>query len=288
MKKIVASELPERSNGAIYHLNLHPDELADNVILVGDPGRVTMISNLFDSVELRRQNRELITHTGMYRNKRVTVLSTGMGTDNIDIVINELDALANIDFQTREVKTVHRTLNLVRIGTSGSLQGDIEAGSVVAASHGLGIDGLLQYYRYDRTGEENIVRDFIRHTGWNERLPYPYCLPADEMLLQHIGKNMLQGITLSASGFFGPQGREVRAPLQYPDLIGKFSSFSHNGLRINNMEMECSAIYGLSSILGHRALTVCLVIANRITGKFIDDYGDSMLSLCKQVLDSLP
>lgn len=288
MKKIAASELPEQNDGAIYHLNLHPEELADNVLLVGDPGRVAIISNLFDSVELKKQNRELVTHTGTYRNKRVTVLSTGMGTDNIDIVLNELDALANIDLHTREIKSQHRSLNLIRIGTSGSLQTGIDVGSFVAASQGLGMDGLLQFYRYGQASDENLVKAFVSHTGWNKRLPYPYCTPANEMLLHKIGKDMCRGITISAPGFFGPQGRQVRAPLQYPELIDKIGTFSYNGQRISNMEMECSAIYGLGNILGHRVLTVCLIIANRITGKFLETYTDKMLELCTHVLDNLP
>lgn len=285
MKRIAASELPEQNDGAIYHLNLHPNELADNVLLVGDPGRVAMVSALFDTVEIKKQNRELITHTGTYHGNRVTVLSTGMGTDNIDIVLNELDALANIDLKTREIKSAHRTLNLIRIGSSGSLQADIEVGSFVAAAQGLGIDGVLQYYKH--TSDEELVRAFVQHTGWNERLPYPYCTPADETLLQRISKDMYQGITISAPGFFGPQGREVRAPLQYPELNHKIESFNFNGQRVNNMEMECSAIYGLSNVLGHRALTVCLIIANRVTGKFLDSYKKQMLDLCTHVLDSL-
>lgn len=283
--KIAASELPEQSNGAIYHLNLHPEELADNVILVGDPGRVPMVSALFDTIEIKRQNRELFTHTGTYHGKRVSVLSTGMGTDNIDIVLNELDALANIELSTREIKKEHRTLNLVRIGTSGALQADIETGSFVAAAKGFGIDGVLQFYDHRNLSDEGLVKAFVEHTGWNDRLPYPYCTPCDPKLLNQLAHDMIQGITVSAPGFFGPQGRQVRAPLMYPELNRKIETFSYNGQTITNMEMECSAIYGLSNVLGHRALTICLIIANRVTGKFLDSYHDKIMELCETVLD---
>ena len=283
--KIPASELPLQNDGAIYHLNLHAEDLADNIILVGDPGRVPMISALFDSVELKKQNRELITHTGRYKGKRVSVISTGMGTDNIDIVMTELDAVANIDLQAREIKKEHRTLNVVRIGTSGALQPDIECGSFVASEHGFGIDGVLQFYDYKNLNEDGLVEAFVQHTGWNDKLPYPYCTPASEDLLQRIGHDMIHGVTISAPGFFGPQGRQVRAQLMYPELNRKIESFNHNGLTVTNMEMECSAIYGLCNVLGHKPLTVCLIIANRVTGKFLDDYHGLMQELCKTVLD---
>lgn len=283
--KIPASELPLQNDGAIYHLNLHADELADNIILVGDPGRVSMISDMLDTVELKKQNRELITHTGLYKGKRVSVISTGMGTDNIDIVMTELDAVANINLSTREVKKGHRTLNVVRIGTSGALQPEIECGSFVASAHGFGIDGVLQFYDYGNLNEDSLVEAFVQHTGWNDRLPYPYCTPASEELLRRIGHDMVHGVTISAPGFFGPQGRQVRANLRYPELNRKIESFNHNGLTVTNMEMECSAIYGLCNILGHNPLTVCLIIANRVTGKFLDSYHDRMHELCKTVLD---
>ncbi len=285
--KIAASELPRQHDGAVYHLNLHADDLADNVILVGDPGRVSMVSEMFDSVEVRKQNRELITHTGLYKGKRVSVLSTGMGTDNIDIVLNELDAVANIDLQAMEVKPTHRALNMVRIGTSGALQPDIECGSVVASAWGFGIDGVLQFYDHGNWSDEQLIDAFIAHTGWNPRLPRPYCTPASSELLQRIGHDMRQGITVSAPGFFGPQGRYVRAALAYPELNHKIESFNYEGKTITNMEMECSAIYGLGNLLGHHPLTVCLIIANRVTGKFLDSYHDKMEGLIKTVLDRI-
>lgn len=286
-KEMFASELPLHSDGAIYHLNLHPEELADNVILVGDPGRVEMISSMFDNVEVKKQNRELITHTGMYKGKRISVISTGMGTDNIDIVLTELDALVNIDLKTRTEKESHRSLNLVRIGTSGALQSDIEVGTAVASSFGLGIDGMFQYYDSGELCREDIVDAFIRHTNWNSRLPYPYCTPASPELLQRIGHDMRKGMTVSAPGFFGPQGRQVRAALRYPELNRMVEMFEYQGYKITNMEMECSAIYGLGNMLGHHPLTVCLIIANRVTGRFMDTYHDQMAALCRKVLDRL-
>ena len=286
-KPIPASELPLQADGAIYHLNLHPEELADNVILVGDPGRVAMISGMFDTVEVRKQNRELITNTGTYQGKRVSVISTGMGTDNIDIVLTELDALANIDLATRTVRDGHRTLNLVRIGTAGALTPDLECGSFLASAFGLGIDGMLRFYDTGDLIREDIVEAFVRHTGWSSQLPYPYCTPASAELLNRIGHDMPQGITISAPGFFGPQGREVRAKLHYPELNQKIETFEFGDNVVTNMEMECSAIYGLGGLLGHNPLTVCLLIANRVTGKFLDNYHDRMETLCRTVLDRI-
>lgn len=283
--KIPASELPLQPSGAIYHLNLFPEELADNVILVGDPGRVSMFSELLDNVEVKKQNRELVTHTGTYKGKRVSILSTGMGTDNIDIVLNELDAVANIDLTTREVKPEHRTLNLVRVGTSGAFQGDIPVGSFVASAEGFGIDGVLQFYEHAQYGDKALVDAFVQHTSWNERLPRPYCTKASPDLLKRIAFDMRQGVTVSAPGFFGPQGRQVRAKLMYPEVTDKMKTFDFNGRRITNMEMECSALYGLSNVLGHNPLTICLIIANRVTHDFLDSYHDKIIELGKTVLD---
>ncbi len=286
-KQIPASELPLQADGAIYHLNLHPEELADNVILVGDPGRVEMISAMFDSVELRKQNRELITHTGTFHGKRISVISTGMGTDNIDIVLTELDALANVDLSTRTVKEEHRALNLVRIGTSGALNPDIECGTFLASAFGLGIDGMLRFYDTHDLIREDLVEAFVRHTGWDNVLPYPYCTPCSPVLLERITHDMTKGITVSAPGFFGPQGREVRAKLKYPELNSRIETFEYQGNAITNMEMECSAIYGLGGLLGHHPLTICLIIANRVTGKFLDSYHDRMEQLCHTVLERI-
>lgn len=286
-KQIPASELPLQSDGAIYHLNLHPEELADNVILVGDPGRVSMISGMFDTVEVKKQNRELITHTGTFKGKRISVISTGMGTDNIDIVLTELDAVANIDLPTRTIKEEHRSLNLVRIGSSGALNPNIECGSFIASEFGFGIDGMLRYYDTRDLIREDLVEAFIRHTGWNKHLPYPYCTAGSPALLQRIAHDMQKGITVSAPGFFGPQGREVRAKLMYPELNSLIETFEYQGNTITNMEMECSALYGLGNLLGHHPLTVCLIIANRVTGKFLDSYHDRMEMLCRTVLERI-
>lgn len=286
-KEILPSELPVNADGAIYHLNLHYEDIADNVILVGDPARVELLSSMFDTVELRKKNRELITHTGIYCGKRISVISTGMGTDNIDIVVNELDAVANIDLSTRKPRPEHRKLNIVRIGTSGALQPDVEVGEFVASAWGLGIDGVMQYYDYNHLSNEAFVKAFVEHTGWNERLSYPYCIPASQKLLSKIAFDMRQGVTASAPGFYGPQGREVRAKLMFPDLIRKIESFQYEELRITNMEMECSAIFGLGTMLGHEPLTVCLIIANRLTGNFLNNYQDRMKILCKTVLDRI-
>ena len=286
-KQIPASELPLQNDGDIYHLNLHPEELADNVILVGDPGRVSMLSAMFDTVEVRKQNRELITHTGTYKGKRISVISTGMGTDNIDIVLTELDALVNIDLATRTVKESHHTLNLVRIGTSGALRPEIECGTFVASEYGLGIDGVLRFYETGNLIREDLVEAFVRHTGWDSTLPYPYFTPASPELLARIAHDMTKGVTVSAPGFFGPQGREVRIRVKYPELNKKIESFEYQGNVITNMEMECSALYGLGNILGHHPLTICLIIANRVTGQFLDSYHDRMEMLCRTVLDRI-
>lgn len=285
--KIPVSELPKQPNGAIYHLGLFPEEIADDIILVGDPGRVEKISDRFDKVELKRQNRELITHTGMKNGKRLSVISTGMGTDNIDIVLTELDALANVDLEKMEVKNGHKSLNLIRIGTSGALQAEIDTGSFVASAYGLGIDGVLQFYKNNGDFEDDLVEAFVKQTDWNEKLPYPYCTAASQQLLDKVAHDFYQGITVSAPGFFGPQGRSVRAPLMYPELNQKIEEFSFNGKSITNMEMECSAIYGLSKVLGHNPLTVCLIVANRVTYGSAFDYHTMMNKLIDTVLERL-
>lgn len=285
--KIPSSELPLQPNGAIYHLGIHPENLADKIILVGDPGRVEIISAKFDSIEFMHSHRELTTHTGTYKNKRISVISTGMGTDNIDIVVTELDALANVDLQKMEHKTEHKTLTLVRIGTCGAIQDDIPVGTYIAAKEGFGFDGLLQFYKHNSSGYEDFVAHFVEFTGWSERLPYPYCFPADETLLKTIAFDMVHGITASAPGFFGPQGRVVRAPLAFPHLNEKMEALEYQGNKITNLEMECSAIYGLGNLLGHRTLTVCLAIANRVNHQFLKDYNKEMDQLIIKVLDRI-
>lgn len=281
------SELPLGSPQCIYHLNLTPEQIGDIIILVGDPGRVNMISEKFDSVTVKVQNRELVTHTGLYHNKKLSVISTGMGADNIDIVINELDALANIDLATGKVKADHTSLTIVRIGTCGILQPDIPLHSFIVSENALGLDGVLNYYKHFDMSDELISSAFIEQAQWNTTFPYPYSFPADTDLLNKIGHDMVHGITATAPGFFGPQGRELRAPLAFPDYIEQLASFRYNGKRIVNLEMECSAIYGLSKILGHKALTCCLGIANRVTNEFSTDYKKAMGEFIDVVLQRI-
>ena len=283
--KIPASELPKQASGAIYHLNLFPEDIADNIILVGDPGRVPMISSHFDTIDVKKSNRELYTHTGTKNGKRISAISTGMGPDNVEIVLNELDALVNIDLEKMEVKPEHHSLNLVRIGTSGSLDGRYAPGTIVASEYGFGLDGLLQFYDHEGVDEEDVVNAFIEHTGWGEKLPYPYCVKCSDDLMTRIAIDMVKGMTLTAPGFFAPQGRAVRGPLKFPDMNKKIESFEYKGLRCTNMEMECAALYGLSRVLGHNALTCCVLIANRVTGDFLDDYHDLMNALVSKVVD---
>ena len=283
--KIPASELPKQASGAIYHLNLFPEDIADNIILVGDPGRVSMISSHFDTIEVKKSNRELYTHTGTKNGKRITAISTGMGPDNVEIVLNELDALVNIDLEKMEVKPEHHSLNLVRIGTSGSLDERFAPGTFIASKYGIGLDGLLQFYNHQGVDEEDVINAFVKHTGWGEKLPYPYCVKCSDDLLQRIAYDMEQGVTLTAPGFYAPQGRAVRGPLKFPNMNAKIESFDYKGLRCTNMEMECAALYGLSRVLGHNALTCCVLIANRVTGDFLDDYHDLMNDLVTKVVN---
>lgn len=283
--KIKDSELVLQPGGQIYHLNLFPEEIADTIILVGDPGRVEVVSHYFDTIDIKRQNRELTTHTGTLKGKPITVLSSGMGTDNIDIVMTELDALANIDLEKREIKKEHKSLNIIRIGTCGALQPEIEVNSFVASAYGFGFDGLLNFYEHDGISDENIVEAFVKSADWNEKLPYPYCVPADSHLLNTIAYDMIQGITATAPGFFGPQGRHIRLNLRYPNLNEKIEQFNYKGNKINNLEMECAAIYGLGKALGHRTLTVCVAIANRVTKQFSSDYKPYVQRLIETVLE---
>ncbi|HNW68574.1 MAG TPA: nucleoside phosphorylase [Bacteroidales bacterium] len=287
MNKIPASELPLQAGGQIYHLGVHPDEIADHIIVVGDPGRVEAVSKNFDTVDFKHTNRELVTHTGTLRGKRITALSTGMGTDNIDIVLNELDALANIDLKTMTVKPEHRTLNIIRIGTCGALQPEIKVNSFIAAAYGFGFDGLLHFYEYGNLSDEKLVEAFVKQTGWNERLPYPYCIPANTELLNRIAFDMVQGVTASAPGFFGPQGRQVRAQLKYPHLNEKIEQFDYQGKKITNLEMETSALYGLGKLFGHNTLTVCVAIANRVSKDFSKDYKPYVTKLIETVLERI-
>lgn len=288
MNKIGESELILNKDGSIFHLHLRPENIADTVILVGDQDRVDMISNYFDKIEFEVQNREFKTHTGIYNGKRISVVSTGIGTDNIDIVINELDAICNIDLTTRMVKSAHKKLSFVRIGTSGALQGDIPVDTPVATQKSIGFDGLLNFYAKRETFSDNEAeKAFLKHTEWNSKLAIPYFVDASETLLQKVAFDMIKGYTISAPGFYGPQGRVLRLPLVDDSLNEKITSFRHNGLQINNYEMESSAIYGLSKLLGHEALTICNIIANRIRKEYSPDYKKAIEKLVVKVLNRL-
>ncbi len=288
MRRFKESELIVNPDGSIYHLKLKPEHVASHVIVVGDQGRVENVSRHFDKIGHKIQNREFRTHTGYYKNERITVLSTGIGTDNIDIVINELDALVNIDLEKRVQKEKHTSLNIVRLGTSGALQTDIPVDTFVASAYGLGFDGVLHFYRYDDSFTERAMEEaFIQHTGWHDRLARPYIVKASGELLQKVAGELTRGITATANGFFGPQGRELRIPLAFPELNEKLESFRFENQRITNFEMETSAIYALGRLLGHETLTVCNIIANRARKEYSKDYQKSVDQMIKYVLDKL-
>jgi len=289
MERIGDSELILNKDGSIFHLHLLPENIADTVILVGDQDRVDMISNYFDKVEFKVQNREFRTHTGYYKGKRISVLSTGIGTDNIDIVLNELDAICNIDLKERVPKKEHRTLNLIRIGTSGALQEDIPVDTPVVAEIAIGFDGLLNYYQgRDNISDLEMEHAFTESVNWNEKLAKPYFVAASETLLAKIAKDdMRHGLTISAPGFYAPQGRQLRLRTIDPGLNDKISSFRFGDKKITNFEMESSAIYGLSKLLGHNALTICNIIANRIRKEYSADYKISMEKLIVKILDRI-
>ncbi len=285
---IPASQLVLNNEGAIYHLNLHPDQLADNVIMVGDPGRVDMIASFFDKIDVERQNRELVTRTGWFNGKRITVLSTGMGTDNLDIVMNELDALANIDLKTRMPKETHRSLNLIRLGTCGALQPDIEPGNNVATRYAIGLDGLLYFYEKNKEVNEIAMRDaFIKQMDYPKDLPKPYVVEGSKMLFDKLAEGYYQGVTATAPGFYGPQGRTLRMHLSYPENNNKIEHFDYQGWRVCNFEMESSALYGLGKMMGHNCLTICVAIANRVTEKFTTDYHPYVRKLVESTLERL-
>ena len=285
---IPASELIINDDGSVFHLHLRPEELADNVILVGDPGRVDMISEYLENKEFRHQSREFVSVTGKFRGKRLTVLSTGIGTDNIDIVMNELDALANIDFATREIKARKKSLNILRIGTSGAIQPDIPVGSFVFSHVSVGCDGLLNWYAdRDRIAMHGIEEAFKAHTGWNSHLPDPYFVKAGEDMTERFSDCTIKGMTIAASGFYGPQGRVLRMPLAMPDMLDTFASFRYDGWRITNFEMEGSAIAGIAAHLGHNAGTVCCIIANRYLKSSDTDYKPHVRRLIELSLDRL-
>lgn len=285
MKQIPSSELIINQRGAVYHLDLRPEELADTVVTVGDPDRVQEVSKHFDEIEVKRQHREFITHTGRVGQKRITVLSSGIGPDNIDIVINELDALANIDLSTRLVKSSLKSLNIVRLGTSGSLQAEIPVDSLVASTHGLGIDNLLHFYRLEQNEEEvQLIQSFVAHTQINGLTGLPYISGAAPSLLKHFAGKFHQGITVTCPGFYGPQGRVLRLGLRNPDFVNRLTDFSFGPHRISNFEMETSAIYGLGRLLGHHCLALNAIVANRVRQEFSAQPTNTIETLIKTFL----
>ncbi len=282
------SELIINEDGSIFHLHLKPHELADKVILVGDPGRVALVASHFDGVECEVNNREFRTITGNFKNKRITIVSTGIGCDNIDIVLNELDALANIDFETRKEKTNLQQLTLVRIGTCGGLQKNTPIGTFIASKKSIGFDGLLNYYAKREELDITFENEFKKQVNWNPQLGNPYVADADMKLLEQIAQDdMVRGITISCGGFFGPQGRRLRIPLADPQLNEKIVKFEYNGDRITNFEMESSALAGLAQHLGHKALTCCMVIANRRQKEANSGYKNTIDGLIKKVLERI-
>jgi uridine phosphorylase len=288
MRIIPSSELIINSDGSIFHLHLKPEQLADIVILVGDPGRVAMISEYFDTKECEVANREFLTVTGTYKGKRMTVMSTGIGIGNIDICVTELDALANIDFETRQVKENFRQLTLVRLGTSGAIQPDIEVGEVIFSRTSLGFDGLLSYYEgRDGVCDLDIERAFEEHTSWYAKLPAPYFVNADKELFELFKDSTREGITIAAPGFYAPQGRWVRIAPHDKNLNAKIESFRYGERRITNFEMEGSALAGLSALLGHRAATICTIIAQRVAKDACTDYKPFVRRMIEMALDKL-
>jgi uridine phosphorylase len=283
------SELIINGDGSIFHLHLKPGQISDHIILVGDPGRVDTIASFFTETEFSIQNREFKTITGWYNGKRLTVISTGIGTDNIDIVLNELDALANIDLQNRTIKKEHKTLNIVRIGTSGGLQPDIPVNSFVVSQKSIGFDGMLNFYaNREHYCDVDFEKAFKNFTNWNKSLPTIYVVDSSEKLRSKFNDGIFtHGVTISAPGFYGPQGRVLRLPLAVPELNSQIEEFRYNQHRITNFEMESSAIYGLSKMLGHEALTICLIIANRVELTANENYRDEMKRLIILVLERL-
>lgn len=285
------SELIINKDGSVFHLHVRPEQLADKVILVGDPGRVALVASHFEEKEMEVESREFRTVTGTYKGKRITVISTGIGCDNIDIVMNEVDALANIDFQTRTEKQQLRSLEIVRIGTCGGLQLNTPEGTFICSEYSVGFDGLLNFYEgRNAVCDLKMERALISHLGWTGNMcqPYPYVIKADENLVERIAQNdMVRGITVACGGFFGPQGRQLRVPLVDPHQNEKIESFEYEGMHITNFEMESSALAGLAKLMGHRATTACMVIANRRAGKANTGYKNIIDDLITLVLDRI-
>ncbi len=285
---IASSELILNTDGSVYHLNLKPEHIADDIIFVGDQNRVEKISQHFSSIEFSKQKREFKTQTGIYKGKRITVMSTGIGPDNIDIVMNELDALVNIDLETREIKKELKSLNIIRIGTSGSLQEEIPCDSFVMSQYGLGLDNMLRSYLIDSFSETKMEDAFIKHTNWDVRKGRPYVIRASEKLEKRLESNSIfKGITGTAGGFYGPQGRVLRLGIQDAGLNSKMDQFVYNGIKMTNLEMETAAIYGLGKLLGHNCLSLNAIIANRALGTFSEDPYKAVDALIEYALDKL-
>jgi len=289
MKVFPASELLINADGTIFHLHLKSGQVSDTILLVGDPGRVDMVAGFLHDIECRVSNREFVTVTGRYKDKRISVVGTGIGTDNIDIVLNELDALANIDLSTRTEKPVKKSLTLIRIGTCGGMQADLPVGSFLISEKSIGFDGVLNFYAgRDEVCDLDFEKAFCQQMEWPAQMAAPYVISANPELVERIGRDdMHRGVTISANGFYGPQGRALRIPLAKPDMNVKLESFKYGKYRITNYEMESSAVAGLSALLGHKAMTVCVVIANRLAQNAKTDYQSAMHELIEKVLERL-
>ncbi len=282
------TELILTADQRVYHLQLKGEDIADDVILVGDPGRVADVSDHFSQVEFKTAYREFITHTGWFKGKRFTVISTGIGTDNIDIVLNELDAAVNINLEKRELNSTRRVLNIVRLGTCGALQPHIPVNAPIISTYSLGLDGLLHFYQgWQSVNEHTIADAFTKHCAWPASMAMPYCVSASSELLLKFDREMYRGITATAPGFYGPQGRQLRLQPAMPGLNNLLSSFNFNDLCITNFEMETSALYGLGKLLGHRCLTLCVVIANRATKQFTHHLNQSVALFIENALHQL-
>ena len=283
-----ASELTLAEDGSLYYIRLFPNELADNVILVGDPKRVESVSRFFDTVEVKKENREIVSHTGTYKGKRITAMSTGMGVDNLDIVVTELDACKNIDLENRTLKTTHTSLNLIRLGTTGAMQNSMEINSFICSEYVIGIDGMMWFYKSNAgIMEEELQKRFVEFMQWKSPLPTPYAVRCSDNLLHKIAFDIPKGITVTAPGFYGPQGREIRLPLHDNTVNDKLPCFVYKDMKVTNYEMETSSLYCLGKNLGHNVLTICNVIANRERGEFARDYHASMNCLIQTVLDRI-
>ena len=286
--KLKESELILNDNGSIYHLNLKPEDISNDIIFVGDPDRVEKVTQYFDSIDFSTQKREFKTITGVYKNKRISVISTGIGSDNIDIVLNELDALVNINFQTRTIKENHTTLNIIRIGTSGSLQKDIPVNSFLLSTHALDINGMLRSYPTEHISHSDIENAFVTHTNWDPKKCFPLIIKNSITLESKLVSNMVfKGMTATAGGFYGPQGRILRLAVKDPDLNSKIGSFDYHGIKVTNLEMETSAIYGLSKLLGHRACSMNAIIANRALGMFSENPDKVIQDLILYTLEKM-